>query len=127
MTDKTISVMNSTDYLLTASCCNTVTHCLCAIKHGNIIVFFPLNDILASSDVNECVTTPEVCGTARCSNVIGDYECLCDEGYIYDNKTKSCLGKYCYLSLICLFAHPLSPPESTVPQTTAVLHSQAES
>ncbi|XP_062383392.1 growth arrest-specific protein 6 [Sardina pilchardus] len=42
-------------------------------------------------DIDECATTPDVCGTARCSNLIGDYECLCEDGHIYDNKTKSCL------------------------------------
>lgn len=44
------------------------------------------------SDVDEC-EDPEVCGTARCENADGGYDCLCDAGYVYDNETRTCLGE----------------------------------
>ena len=44
------------------------------------------------SDVNEC-GDPEVCGTARCENKEGSYDCLCETGYVYDNESKSCVGE----------------------------------
>lgn len=44
------------------------------------------------SDVDEC-QHPGMCGTARCVNQDGDYDCLCETGYVYDNNTKTCLGE----------------------------------
>lgn len=44
------------------------------------------------SDVDEC-DNPGVCGTARCENKKGGFGCSCDVGYVYDNETKSCVGK----------------------------------
>lgn len=44
------------------------------------------------SDVDEC-EDPAVCGTARCENTDGGYDCLCDVGYVYDNETRTCIGK----------------------------------
>lgn len=37
-----------------------------------------------------------MCGTARCENKEGGYDCLCDIGYVYDNETKSCVGECVY-------------------------------
>lgn len=42
------------------------------------------------NDVDEC-EDPGMCGTARCDNKEGSYDCLCDVGYVYDNETKSCV------------------------------------
>ena len=44
------------------------------------------------SDVDEC-QDPGMCGTARCVNQDGAYDCLCETGYVYDNNTKTCLGE----------------------------------
>lgn len=52
----------------------------------------PADHILCLSDVDEC-EDPGVCGTAQCENKESSYDCLCDIGYIYDNETKSCVGK----------------------------------
>lgn len=46
-----------------------------------------------STDLNECEEIPDVCGTARCWNLFGSFECLCEDGYVYDNLTKSCVGE----------------------------------
>lgn len=56
---------------------------------------YTVEHILCLSDVNEC-EDPGVCGTAQCENKEGSYDCLCDIGYIYDNETKSCVGKCVY-------------------------------
>ena len=48
---------------------------------------------LCVADVDEC-QGPGVCGTARCVNEEGTYDCLCETGYVYDNQTKSCLGEF---------------------------------
>lgn len=58
------------------------------------------------SDVDEC-DDPGVCGTARCENTDGGYNCLCDIGYVYDNQTKSCVGK-------CVRAHNETQTQSSV-------------
>lgn len=58
-------------------------HCWC--RHG-----YRLSGHHACVDVDECVETPDVCGTAHCGNLIGSHECLCEEGFVYDNLTKSC-------------------------------------
>lgn len=55
-------------------------------------VFSQVEHILYLSDVNEC-EDPAVCGTAQCENKEGSYDCLCDVGYVYDNETKTCVGK----------------------------------
>lgn len=57
------------------------------------LVFSPVEHILYLSDVNEC-EDPAVCGTAQCQNKEGSYDCLCDVGYVYDNETKTCVGKF---------------------------------
>lgn len=56
---------------------------------------YPADHILYPSDVDEC-ENPGVCGTAQCENKEGSYDCLCDIGYVYDNETKSCVGKCVY-------------------------------
>lgn len=44
------------------------------------------------SDIDECQDA-SVCGTALCQNNKGSYDCLCEDGYVYDNKSKSCVGE----------------------------------
>lgn len=42
------------------------------------------------NDVDECEDA-SVCGTALCQNNQGSYDCLCEDGYVYDNESKSCV------------------------------------
>lgn len=35
-----------------------------------------------------------MCGSALCQNNQGSYDCLCEDGYIYDNASRSCVGEY---------------------------------
>ncbi|XP_053311122.1 growth arrest-specific protein 6 isoform X2 [Spea bombifrons] len=41
-------------------------------------------------DIDECVESPGICGTAECKNMPSTYACLCDDGYKYEESTKSC-------------------------------------
>uniref|UniRef100_A0A8C2KDH5 Growth arrest-specific 6 n=1 Tax=Cyprinus carpio TaxID=7962 RepID=A0A8C2KDH5_CYPCA len=67
-------------------CNNTMGSYHCSCRHG-----YELSGHHKCLDVNECVETPDVCGSAHCSNLNGRYECLCEEGFVYDNITKSCV------------------------------------
>lgn len=40
-------------------------------------------------DVDECVTTPDVCDHS-CMNSVGSYECSCNQGYILESDGHSC-------------------------------------
>ncbi|KAM9320013.1 growth arrest-specific protein 6 [Gastrophryne carolinensis] len=44
----------------------------------------------ACEDIDECVESPDICGTATCANIPSSYTCLCDTGFRYDELTKSC-------------------------------------
>ena len=52
------------------------------------------------TDINECVTGNHDCDdTSTCTNLIGSFECTCNEGYekplITDVEDRSyCVGKY---------------------------------
>lgn len=67
-------------------CNNTMGSYKCSCQDG-----YRLSGHHTCLDVDECVETPDVCGSARCSNLIGGLECECDEGFIYDNISRSCV------------------------------------
>lgn len=67
-------------------CNNTMGSYKCSCEDG-----YRLSGHHSCLDVDECVETPDVCGSAHCSNLIGGLECLCDEGFIYDNISRSCV------------------------------------
>ena len=52
------------------------------------------------SDINECTSTPNICGLGTCSNIIGGgfYECTCQNGAMLtgtnSDGTLTCSGKY---------------------------------
>ncbi|KTF89192.1 hypothetical protein cypCar_00036459, partial [Cyprinus carpio] len=70
-------------------CNNTMGGYRCSCRHG-----YTLSGHHTCLDVDECVETPDVCGSARCSNLDGSFECLCEEGFVYDNITRSCVGHF---------------------------------
>ncbi|MAQ16030.1 MAG: hypothetical protein CMN30_14730 [Sandaracinus sp.] len=39
------------------------------------------------ADVDECSTTPRICGAGTCSNTAGSYTCRCNSGYRFDGTT----------------------------------------
>lgn len=61
-------------------------------------VFFNL--LVSFIDVDECSVMPDICGTAVCKNIPGDFECECAEGYKYNPVLKSCEGRVVTVSLL---------------------------
>lgn len=59
-------------------------HCLCPSG------FRLLKNNRTCEDINECIQSPSICGTAKCKNMPNTYTCFCEEGYNYDASTKSC-------------------------------------
>ncbi|EGC34621.1 hypothetical protein DICPUDRAFT_34701, partial [Dictyostelium purpureum] len=58
-------------------CENTIGSFLCSCESG-----YTLNaDKKGCTDINECITTPTICGSAICNNQIGSYNCSCENGY----------------------------------------------
>lgn len=51
-------------------------------------------------DVDECSVMPDICGTAVCKNIPGDFECECTEGYRYNPVLKACEGRVVVVSII---------------------------
>ncbi|XP_030057353.1 growth arrest-specific protein 6 [Microcaecilia unicolor] len=60
-------------------------HCLCHSGYA----LLPNNRTCV--DIDECMASPGICGTAVCINLISSYSCYCKEGYKYDELTKSCI------------------------------------
>lgn len=52
---------------------------------------------------------PDICGTAVCKNIPGDFECECAEGYRYNPTLKSCEGRVVVVSLLMAQRVGLSP------------------
>ncbi|XP_016113869.1 growth arrest-specific protein 6 [Sinocyclocheilus grahami] len=73
--------------------CNHFGTVRCEDKKGEFQChcFMGWSGVRCEKDVDECVETPDVCGSAHCSNLNGIYDCLCEEGFVYDNITKSCV------------------------------------
>uniref|UniRef100_A0A8C1HCY8 Growth arrest-specific protein 6 n=1 Tax=Cyprinus carpio carpio TaxID=630221 RepID=A0A8C1HCY8_CYPCA len=69
-------------------CNNTMGGYRCSCRHGYTLSG---HHTCLGEYVDECVETPDVCGSARCSNLDGSFECLCEEGFVYDNITRSCV------------------------------------
>lgn len=50
-------------------------------------------------DINECVTSPGICGVGACSNSAGGYTCTCPSGYVFNGTTcrdiDECIGDPC--------------------------------
>lgn len=86
------------------------------INLSKMIVLKPF--YCCSIDVNEC-EDPAVCGSARCENNVGGYDCLCEEGYVFDNESRSCVGKcinthtHSRAHQVLMWLHVGSPEEKT--------------
>lgn len=52
-----------------------------------------------NADVEECVDSPEVCGSGRCVNVPGGYHCNCTGGMVPTPDQRGCIGKLLLLLL----------------------------
>ena len=65
----------------------------------NYVVFI----IFTSSDINECDTTPGMCGPRGvCVNTEGSVRCDCNRGYTFNEDISACVGEY--LHMLCCFS-----------------------
>ena len=48
--------------------------------------------LLLYLDVDECDQDIAVCGVGKCVNTIGDYNCICPDGFML-MQDKNCMGK----------------------------------
>lgn len=63
-----------------------------------ICLFFP------PSDIDECENNPDICDGGQCTNIPGEYRCLCYDGFLFSEDRKICVGKYlCAPNLVQVF------------------------
>lgn len=54
-----------------------------------VVVFF----FFPSSDIDECENNPDICDGGQCTNIPGEYRCLCYDGFMVSIDMKACVGK----------------------------------
>lgn len=52
------------------------------------------NVLSASTDMNECVENPGICGNGLCINTDGSFRCECPFGYNLDYTGVNCVGEF---------------------------------
>lgn len=52
-----------------------------------------LNRLPVLSDIDECEETPDICDGGQCSNIPGDYRCLCFDGFMASMDMRTCIGR----------------------------------
>lgn len=45
------------------------------------------------TDIDECEDNHNICDGGQCTNIPGEYRCLCYDGFMTSDDMKSCLGK----------------------------------
>jgi len=45
------------------------------------------------SDIDECSRTSGICSNGVCENMMGTYQCVCDDGYQQTGQKSHCEGK----------------------------------
>ena len=43
-------------------------------------------------DIDECEDSPDICDGGQCTNIPGEYQCLCFDGFMSSEDMKTCLG-----------------------------------
>lgn len=46
------------------------------------------------ADIDECSRTSGICSNGVCENMMGTYQCVCDDGYRQTDQKFYCEGKY---------------------------------
>ena len=53
-------------------------------KHCRLKKFFTKGyGFIETVDVNECLAFPDMCQNGRCKNTLGDFECRCNQGTVF--------------------------------------------
>lgn len=50
-------------------------------------------NVLSTTDINECSLSDNLCRNGRCVNVIGTYQCACDSGFQATPDRQGCVGE----------------------------------
>lgn len=56
------------------------------IEHWNVFLLF-------MSDIDECEETPDICDGGQCTNIPGEYHCLCYDGFMASMDMRTCIGE----------------------------------
>jgi hypothetical protein len=59
-------------------------------RHLVYLVFFDINFV--SPDIDECENNPDICDGGQCTNIPGEYRCLCYDGFMASMDMKTCIG-----------------------------------
>lgn len=57
-------------------------------------LLFLFNANFLSSDIDECENNPDICDGGQCTNIPGEYRCLCYDGFMASMDMKTCIGGY---------------------------------
>ena len=73
----------------------------------NSFIFMVVCLTTINTDVNECSVLNGGC-EHECTNLIGSYECSCNEGFALGDNERNCMGKYVFI-----FQWPISEIRTT--------------
>lgn len=48
--------------------------------------------LLCLLDIDECEETPDICDGGQCTNIPGEYRCLCYDGFMASMDMRTCIG-----------------------------------
>ena len=74
---------------------NTLTHTLSqTLKHthtpcGHQLTLLPPPLV----DIDECEDSPDICDGGQCTNIPGEYRCLCYDGFMASMDMRTCIGE----------------------------------
>lgn len=49
--------------------------------------------MVSSLDIDECEDNPDICDGGQCTNIPGEYRCLCFDGFMASLDMKTCIGE----------------------------------
>lgn len=67
-------------------------------SRGNFTIYYSFLDI------DECEDNPDICDGGQCTNIPGEYRCLCFDGFMASIDMKTCIGKR-GLTVLSLLLH----------------------
>lgn len=59
-------------------------------------------NLISPVDIDECEDNPNICDGGQCTNIPGEYRCLCYDGFMASEDMKTCIGKCKYIYSNCI-------------------------